>query len=314
MDSRRDPSHTGLVNLAVTGASGLLGRQLLEVARGRGHRTVAFTRRPERGLPGADEVRRFELGREVDVSGIDAVVHLAGENLLGLWTKAKRERLRSSRIDTTRQLVEALAAVKAPSDGGQPALVAASAVGYYGDGGEAMLAEHSPAGRGFLAELCVDWEREANRHAETGGRVVNARLGVVLSADGGAFPLQRRAFSLCLGGRFGNGRQWFSWIHIEDAVGLLLAAAENAGGGWSGPVNVVAPGVVTNAGYTRALASALRRPAILPAPAPVLRLVLRDMAQMFLFSQRARPAAAEARGFAFARPQLADALADLLGG
>lgn len=290
----------------------MLGRQLLEAARRRGHRTVGFTRSPDRGLPGADEVRRFELGREVDLTGIDVVIHLAGENLLGLWTKAKRERLRSSRIDTTRQLVAALAKPSAPG-GNRPALVSASAVGYYGDGGEALLAEHSPAGRGFLAELCVDWEREANRHADSGGRVVNARLGVVLAPEGGAFPLQRRAFSFCLGGRFGNGRQWFSWIHIDDAVALLLAAAENDDDQWSGPVNVVAPGVVTNAEYTRALASALRRPAIVPAPAPLMRLLLRDMAQMFLFSQRARPAAAEARGFTFAHPQLGGALAALLG-
>lgn len=275
---------------------------------------MAFTRRPEGKLDDADEVRRFDPGGQLDVSGLDVVIHLAGENLLGLWTRAKRERLRHSRIDTTRHLVAALTGAKAPAGGEAPALVAASAVGYYGDGGEALLAEQSPAGRGFLAELCVDWERQANRHVEAGGRVVNARLGVVLSAAGGAFPLQRRAFSFGLGGRFGSGRQWFSWIHIDDAVAMLLAAAENRDGGWSGPVNVVAPGVVTNADFTRALAAALRRPAVLPAPAPLLRLVLRDMSQMFLHSQRARPAAAEARGFKFTHPQLADALADLLGG
>lgn len=271
---------------------------------------MAFTRRPERPVAGAAETRLFDLDQPVDLTGIDAVIHLAGENLLGLWTSAKRKRLRSSRIDTTRHLVDALTA--AAGDDTKPALVSASAVGYYGDAGESVLHEHSPPGTGFLADLCVDWEREANRWSELGGRVVNARLGVVLSPEGGAFPLQRRAFSLGLGGRFGNGRQWFSWIHIDDAAALLLTAAENPGGAWSGPLNVVAPGVVTNGEFTRGLAAALKRPALFPAPAPMLRLVLRDMAQMFLNSQHTSPTAAMERGFSFTHPRLDDALAALL--
>ena len=290
----------------------MLGRKLLANAQKRGHSTVAFSRQPDRNLAGADETRLFDLSQPVDVAGLNAVIHLAGENLLGLWTKAKRKRLRESRIETTRHLVDALAAGSAADGDQKPALISASAVGYYGDAGEALLSEHSPPGSGFLAELCLDWEREANHWNDLGGRVVNARLGVVLAPDGGAFPLQRRAFSFCLGGRLGSGRQWLSWVHINDAVEMLLTATENQNKAWSGPLNVVAPGSVTNAEFTRLLAKALNRPAVLPAPAPLLRLVLRDMAQMFLNSQHAQPTAARGHGFQFSHPGLEGALAALL--
>jgi uncharacterized protein (TIGR01777 family) len=240
------------------------------------------------------------------LDGTDAVVHLAGEPIFGgLPTRARRERMWTSRIDSTQSLVQRIAEL--PSSGRPRTLVCASAVGFYGDRGEEELTEDAASGAGFLADLCVAWEEAARRAEQLGLRVVRLRFGVVLSRAGGALPVLTRAFRLGLGGRIGSGQQWFSWVHLEDAVALGLRALEDARLG--GPLNVVSPEPVRNADFTRALARALRRPALLPAPAFAVRLALRELSAELLGSRRVLPARAQALGHHFAFPHLPSALA-----
>jgi uncharacterized protein (TIGR01777 family) len=292
--------------IGVTGSSGFLANIIGPLAQARGHRLVAFTRRPGAKPAWAAEERRFAAEEPPDLSGLDAVIHLAGESVAGLWTAAKKRRIRESRLATTRRVAEAIA--RRPD---RPcALVCASGVGYYGDRGDDELTEESACGSGFLAEVVAGWESEAGAAAAAGGRVVCLRLGVVLGRGGGMLPLLARAFRLGLGGKLGSGRQWMSWIHATDAARLFLTAAEDPA--WSGPVNAVAPAPLTNADFTRLLARAVRRPAWLHMPAFLLRLPPLP-SELFLASQRALPRAAQARGFAFGHPEMAAALADLTG-
>lgn len=292
------------LTIGVTGSSGFLAGVIGLLAQARGHRVVAFTRRPGAKPAWAVEERRLATEENPDLSGLDAVIHLAGESVAGLWTAAKRRRIRESRLATTRRLAEAIARRR-----DRPcALVCASGVGYYGDRGDEELTEQSACGSGFLAGVVAGWEREAGAAAVAGARVVWLRLGVVLGRDGGMLPLLARAFRLGLGGKLGSGRQWMSWIHAADAARLFLTAAEDPT--WSGPVNAVAPTPLTNADFTRLLAQAVQRPAWLHTPAFLLRLPPLP-SELFLASQRAMPRAAEARGFAFGYPGMAAALADL---
>ncbi len=279
----------------------------MRAAAAAGHEVVVFSRNPSAVVPGARERRGWPSDRLPDLDGCEAVIHLAGETVLGWWTRAKREAIRGSRVDGTRRLVAAMAAPSARVG----TLVCASAVGYYGDRGDVVLTEEAGAGDGFLADVTQAWEREAEAAGAGGGRVVRARLGLVLGPDGGAWPVLRRAFRAGVGGRLGTGRQWMPWIHVRDAAALLVTAAVDAR--YRGPVNTVSPEPVRNAELTRAVARALRRPAVLPVPAPVMRLVLRDQARMFLDSQRVVPEVAQRLGFDFAFPTLASALEDLAG-
>ena len=293
----------------VTGASGLVGRALVERLRAAQRPLRLVSRTPER-LAAAAGVEAVGWDgctlAAATLEGVDAVVHLAGEPIFGgLPTRARRERMWESRIDSTKSLVRRFA--ERPSSGRPRTLVCASAVGYYGDRGEAELREDSAPGDGFLADLCVAWEEEARRAEELGLRVVRLRFGVVLSRAGGALPLLTRAFRLGLGGRLGSGRQWFSWIHLDDAVALALRAIEDARLG--GALNVVSPEPVRNADLTRALARAVRRPALLPAPAFAVRLALRELATELLGSRKVLPARAQALGHPFAFPHLPSALA-----
>lgn len=238
----------------------------------------------------------------------DAVVHLAGENVAGgYWTPRRKERIRASRITGTRTLVEAIKSLeKKPK-----VLLCASAVGYYGDAGERELTEASPRGTGFLAELCRDWEAEANRAAELGIRVVNLRFGVVLSPRGGALQKMLPAFRFGLGGPLGDGRQFISWISLRDtvrAIAFLMTKPEI-----EGPVNLTAPNPVRNNELTRALAKALHRPAFLRVPAPILRLLLGELArEMLLCSQRVLPALLLKHHFSFQDPEILSALQSCL--
>jgi uncharacterized protein (TIGR01777 family) len=239
------------------------------------------------------------------LAGVDAVVHLAGEPVAQRWTAAARGRIRRSRVEGTRNLMEGLAKLLRPPR----VVVCASAVGYYGSRGDEVLSEASLPGEGFLPEVCVAWEREAEAAGFFGARVVRLRIGVVLARGGGALARMLPPFRLGIGGRLSTGRQWMSWIHLDDLVGLIRFALENDS--LRGAVNAVAPAPATNAEFTRALAAAVHRPAIFPVPAPALRLLFGEMAQVMLSSQRAAPFAAQAAGFEFRHADLRAALRDV---
>lgn len=291
--------------LGLTGATGLLGRAVADAAHARKHRVIAFSRRPHVTIEAADEVRRWDTTHPPNVRGVEAVIHLAGESIQGRWTPAKRAAIRQSRIEGTRALVTALAE-QAPA----ATLVCASGISYYGHRGDDVLEETASPGSGFLSEVAQALEAEAGRASAHGARVVTARLGLVLSRRGGAFPLLKRLHQLGLGGRLGNGRQWISWIHEADAAALLLTAAEDAR--YTGPLNAVAPHPVPQAEFSRELAACLQRPAWCRTPAWTLRLVLGEQASLLLDSQRARPAVAEQAGFIFRHPTLASAFSEVL--
>ena len=298
------------MRVLVSGPTGLVGSALSDsLARG-GDEVVGLTRSaPE---PGAAAVRwdpaAGELGA-AGLEGLDAVVHLAGENVThGRWTAARKERIRASRVEGTRLLSEALAACER-----KPAtLVSASAIGYYGDRGDEICVEETAPADDFLARVAVDWERSTAAAAAAGIRVVNLRIGVVLSPRGGMLARVGPLFRLGLGGRVGSGRQYLSWITVEDLVGVIEETLKSSP--LSGPVNAVAPGPVTNLEFTRTMGRLLRRPALLPLPAPVVKLVWAEMGEtLLLASTRVEPARLTAAGYAFRHPDIDTALGQLLG-
>jgi uncharacterized protein (TIGR01777 family) len=272
------------MRIAVTGASGFIGGRLMEKL-GKDAYTVSL-----RGSLDA-------------IAGADAVINLAGEPVSQRWTKEVGDKIRSSRVDGTRRLVDAMRA--APPT----VLVNASAVGYYGSRGDELLVESSAPAGDFLAELCREWEAEAHRAQEFGVRVVTLRNGVVLG-NGGALAKMLPPFKLGAGGRIGDGRQWMAWIHLDDVVGLIEFALSHSE--LRGAVNATAPNPVTNAEFTRALAHAVHRPAILPVPKFALHLLFGDMAQIVYASQRVIPEAALQAGYQFRYPKLEGALESLL--
>ena len=290
------------MHIGITGASGLVGRHLIHLALRRGHEVIAFSRTPRREIPGC-EMREFSTETAPDLKGCEAVVHLAGESVLGVWTAAKKQRIRESRVEGTRRLAEAMAALQHPPD----VFVSGSAIGIYEDDGDQPLLENAALGSGFLAETGKAWEREAV--GATAGRVVLLRTGIVLAKEGGALPLMARAFRMGLGGRLGDGRQWMSWIHLDDLARLILFCLENSD--IRGPVNGTAPWPVRNADFTRELAAKLRRPAMLPVPAFALRW-LGEFSNELLGSKKVLPSVATENGFPFRFPELTKALADLL--
>ncbi len=242
------------------------------------------------------------------LEGLDAVIHLAGEPIVGKWTYDKKRAIRDSRVDGTRLLAATLANLQH-----KPAvLISASAVGYYGDRGDELLDETSGGGEGFLAEVCRDWEAAAQPAVEAGIRVVHPRLGVVLSGEGGAIKQMLPAFRLGLGGPLGSGRQWMSWISVDDVVGVVLHLIADTA--VSGPVNLVSPKAVTNKQFTRALAGVLRRPAVFAVPKFAARLAFGALADEALFaSQRVEPGVLERCGYTFVQPELGGALRVALG-
>lgn len=294
--------------ILVTGASGLVGTALVARWRARGRPVRTLVRRRP-AAPGEffwDPVRG-ELDPAA-LAGVGAVVHLAGENIAaGRWTARRKAAIRASRVEPTRLLAAACAA--RPE---RPAVfIGASATGIYGDRGDERLDESAAPGAGFLADVCAAWEAALAPAAAAGIRTVALRTGVVLTPSGGALAKMLPLFRLGLGGRLGSGRQWFSWIALGDLLGAIehvLDAPDVAG-----PVNSVAPGAVTNAEFTAALAAALRRPAFLPAPAFALKLALGEMAEAALLAgARVEPRRLLASGFVFRWPQLAPALRHLL--
>lgn len=300
------------MKIAVTGSSGFVGSALIPQLEARGHEVLRLVR----GRGGGGDPKAIDwdpLKATIDapkLEGVDAVVHLAGENIAaGRWTSAFKERLRSSRVESTRLLVETLSKLaRKPS-----VLVSASAVGFYGDRGEEVLDEGATAGRGFLADVCGAWEAEARAAGRAGIRVVLLRIGVVLGQGGGALQKMLLPFKLGMGGKIGSGRQHWSWITLDDLLRAILHALETPT--LQGPVNAVSPNPVTNAEFTRALGKALSRPTLIPMPAFAARAAFGEMAdELFLASARVVPRALERAGFRFEHPTIEGALRKILGG
>lgn len=302
------------MRILISGSTGFLGTFLIETLKREGH-TIGRLVRPGTGrgkASGAPEqtIRWDPVAGECDAAaaeGFDALVHLAGASIAGArWSRSRKRLLRTSRIDATRHLIGFLSKLQRPPR----VIVAASAIGYYGDRGDETLTETSPQGGDFLATLCREWEAETARGAEFGARVVTLRFGIILAALGGALPRMALPFKLGMGGKLGSGRQWMSWLTLGEAAGIIEFALGNSG--LAGPANAVTPNPVQNTQFTRVLAKTLRRPALFPAPAFALRLALGEMAgALLLSSQRVMPSKLEQNGYRFARPDLAKALAEI---
>jgi uncharacterized protein (TIGR01777 family) len=294
--------------VVVTGPTGLVGTPLVASLEAAGAKVIRGTRRP---TSAAGEMYWNGDKGEIDAAkleGVDAVVHLAGENIAGRrWSESFKREIRDSRVKGTRLIAEAIArATNKPK-----ALICASAIGYYGNRGDELLNENSPPGDDFLADVCREWEVSCQPARDAGVRVINTRIGVILSPKGGALHKMLTPFKLGLGGKISNGQQYMSWIALDDVVGALhfLVAHQTA----SGPVNLTAPNPVTNADFTNTLGHVLRRPTVFPFPAFAARLRFGEMADALLLSStRVAPQALEAAGYAFQLPQLEPALRHLL--
>jgi uncharacterized protein (TIGR01777 family) len=297
------------MNVAITGASGLVGSALVPFLTTGGHAVLRLVRHAPAGPGEAAWDPERGLVDPAALDGVDAVVHLAGENIAGgRWTEARKKRLRSSRLGPTRRLAEGLAAMPRPPK----VLVSSSAVGYYGDRGDAWVTEASPPADDFLGRLAADWEQATEPAARAGIRVVNVRTGIVLSPAGGALGKMLTPFKAGVGGVLGPGTQYMSWIAMDDLLGAIHHALVTQG--VSGPLNAVAPTPVTNAEFTKTLARVLARPAIAPVPAFALRLLFGEMADAALLSStRARPERLLATGYRFRFTELESALRHALG-
>lgn len=298
--------------ILVSGASGLIGAALAAQVEGQGVQVVRLVRGR---AANSSEISWNPLAEPAGaglaagaLSGFDAVIHLAGETIVGRWTSAKKSAIRTSRVQSTRNLATALAGAESKPK----VFVCASAIGFYGDRGEEVLTETSLPGKGFLPEVCRDWEDASRAAADAGIRTVNLRTGLVLSAKGGALGKMLTPFKLGLGGRLGSGKQWWSWIHMDDLVGAILHTIGTEA--VAGPVNMVAPNAARNADFTKVLASVLGRPAIFPVPAFVLGLAFGKRAadELFLASQLVRPAKLLASGYRFQYEDLRGALESLV--
>jgi uncharacterized protein (TIGR01777 family) len=290
---------------AIIGVTGFVGRGLPALLAAKGMSVTGVSRSGTGTSPG---ITRWQTPAALDLSGHRAVINLAGESVAQRWSPETRRRLHESRVDVTRRVV---AAIRRLPDGERPeVLVNASAVGYYGDGGGADLTELSAPGSGYLADLCRAWEAAARDAEGLGVRVVRLRLGMVLGRGGLAFERLRRVFKWGIGGRLGTGRQWMAWIHLADLRAAMVHAVFS--GSLQGAVNGTAPEPVSNAEFTRMLAAALHRPALLPVPGFALKLALGGFGGALLDSQRVLPAALQADGFRFEFPGLEAALQDLV--
>jgi uncharacterized protein (TIGR01777 family) len=299
----RTPSGHAARTVAVTGATGLIGRHLIDALLARGDRPVALARRAT-GLPAGVEVRPWSAATPAaPLDGCDAVVHLAGAPVGRRWTPAARRAIEESRIAGTASVVEGLRRA------GVRTLVSGSGIDASGDTGEAEVDESAPFGAGFLADVCRRWEAAAEAAGAAGARVVVVRTGMVLAAGAGALARLEPIFRLGAGGPQGSGRQWVAWIHLADEVGLILHALDRPD--VEGPLVAAAPNPVRNRDFARALGHALHRPALFPTPALALRLAVGEMASVILASHRALPLKALATGFRFRFPELPAALADL---
>jgi len=307
------------MHVFVTGGTGLVGSRLIERLLARGDRVTVLTRRAEvaeakwggrcTSIPG-DPVHAGDWMKAL--ADCDATVNLAGENLFARrWNAAFKDLLRSSRLQSIANIVQALAQNPRRSDGSPRVLVAGSAIGYYGPRGDEELDETAPPGNDFLAQLCVDWENATKPAADAGVRVVNLRTGIVLDAAGGPLKLMLTPFKMFVGGPIGGGRQWMSWIHHVDETGLILFALDTAQA--KGPINAVSPEPKTNKEFSRTLGRVLRRPGFMPTPAFGLRVMVGEAACVITTGQRILPRKALELGYTFQFPELEGALRELLG-
>jgi uncharacterized protein (TIGR01777 family) len=298
------------MRVLVSGSRGLIGSALVPFLAAEGHAVTRLVRGPAR--PGGSEIPWGPKQGKLDpgmLEGHDGVVHLAGENLAsGRWTPERKAELVDSRVKGTRLLAETLVGLTRPPR----VMVCASAIGYYGDRGDEVLTEESMPGRGFLADLCREWEAASAPAAEKGIRVVRLRFGIVLSPVGGALKKMLLPLRLGVGGRLGSGRQYMSWIVLDDVLPVILRALTDDK--LEGPVNAVSPSPVTNQDFTKTLGRVLVRPTIFPAPAFALRMVFGEMAdETLLASNRVQPTKLQANGFRFCCPELEGALRHVLG-
>ncbi len=298
------------MKVLVGGATGLVGGALVNYLTAS---RIEILRLSRSSSPAGEPTVRWDpaAGRlpAAELEGVDAVVHLAGETITGRWTEAKKSRIRSSRIDGTRLLSQTLAGLQRPPK----VLICASAVGFYGDRGEETCTEQSAPGQGFLTDVVTEWEAATTAAKEAGIRVVHLRIGVVLSPSGGALAKMLLPFRLGLGGRIGSGRQYMSWVTLDDLVRMIdhLITHDEV----CGVVNAVAPQAVTNAAFTRSLGRALRRPAVLPVPAFLIRLLFGEMGRSLLLSStRVEPVVLGTSGYEFVHPTLDEALVELVRG
>jgi uncharacterized protein (TIGR01777 family) len=311
-----------MMNILMTGATGLVGTALVKTLTGEGHAIYRLTRVESR-KPDAKEPAVFdlpwksstgEIGGSVGSSTlqvpatVDAVINLAGAPVVGgRWTNERKALLRSSRVDTTRGLVSAIAKMnKRPQ-----VLLSASAIGYYGNRGDDPVTEKSEPGTDFLAELAKEWEKEAVKAEKFGVRVVLLRFGIILAKQGGALPQMMLPFKYGLGGKLGSGRQWTSWIALQDVVAIIQVALRSDS--WRGPVNLVAPQPMRNSDFTKSLAKVMHRPAIFAVPAFALRLAMGEMAEALLGGARVAPQVLEEHGYRFVHANLDEALSAILG-
>jgi uncharacterized protein (TIGR01777 family) len=300
------------MKILMTGATGLIGKNLCQSLIRDGHRIVALSRSHAHSTDSTG-IQFFRWEPETELPpleawrDVDAVIHLAGESVAAVrWTDEQKRRIRDSRLKGTRNLVAGMQDARTPPE----VFVSGSAVGYYGDREGEILTESSKPGSGFLCEVCVEWEAEAARARELGVRVAFVRTGVALSSSGGALEKMLTPFKMGLGGRLGDGQQWFPWIHLEDIAGIFRHALTATG--VEGPINGAAPGIVTNEEFTRELAAALRRPVFLPVPKVALRILMGELAEVVLASQRVVPRVALDTGYEFKHPYLKSALESLL--
>lgn len=312
------------MRVVVTGATGFIGRPLIEALRARGDQVTVLARdaaaaEQRLGIPTVAADLEAAGPWQASLAGADAVVHLAGEPVAGggRWDARRKQRIRDSRVESSRVLVEALAAL--PPEARPRTLISASGIDYYGAADPALelgdddaadhIAEHEPAGSSFLARVCAAWEGEARAAEAHGVRTVQLRIGLVIGPGGGAIATMMRLFKLGLGGPLGGGKQWCSWIHRDDVVAIITTALDDER--YRGPLNLVAPELVRQRGFARALGRALGRPAVLPAPGFAIRAALGEFAEYVLTGRPAVPARLTSLGYAFRRPTLAEALRDV---
>jgi uncharacterized protein (TIGR01777 family) len=300
----------------ITGASGLIGRQLFKELLNRGDEITIFARDPasaKQQLPGAKDYVKWDY-LELDpwqkmVDGKNAIIHLAGANISGKrWTEKYKKEILESRIISTQNLIKAIG----NSNNKPECFIISSAVGYYGDAGNETLTEASPSGNDFLSKVCTKWELESHKVDELGIRRVNVRTGVVISADGGALKKMLLPFKFFVGGPLGNGKQWFPWIHIDDITRIYIDALDNTK--IKGPINAAAPGIVSMKEFSKKLGNTLNRPSIFSVPKVILRLVIGKVTESVLASQRVVPKTLLDSGFKFKFENIQEALRDLLNG
>lgn len=302
------------MRILVTGATGFVGRRLVDRFHHQGHNLVALSRNPEaaqRKLPLLERAHAWDpLQGPPDAEafqGVDAIVHLAGETVTGIWTEEKKQAIRDSRVLGTANLVKGIVRLETKPQ----AMISASAIGYYGDRGEEELPEESDPGTDFLADVCQQWEKEAAKVEWGGVRSARVRVGIVLGPGGGALGAMLTPFKLGAGGPLGTGKQWWSWIHRDDLAALMLFLIEHPE--FSGVVNGVAPEAARQKDFAKTLGRVLGRPAFLPAPAFALRIILGGFSTELLSSKRVRPKATQAIGFRFQHPKLEEALRQAVG-